>query len=98
MACKHESTYYYPSVNDDGWRCVDCDTEFGKNEGIDKKLIYTKVRGLLHDLHEAKLIYVSNGTDGDCITSIVCDSFQKDNDFSQGYIIYQIAKFLHERD
>lgn len=72
--CRHDSLYWYASpANERGWKCVDCGHQPGEEPGYspqhDRELLHTKVGCILMDLHEAKIICVSNGTGGDALTA-----------------------------
>lgn len=57
--------------NESGWKCVDCSKGLGFRPDLDRELTEIKVHGILHDLVEAKVIYVSNATMGDIIAANV---------------------------
>jgi hypothetical protein len=94
MKCKHETdwVFYYPVINEDGWKCVKCNEKLGFRPDLDKMLIGTKVRGLLDDLHTHGLIYVSNGSSGDCIEANVSMRCRETGRFDQ----YSIILFIME--
>ena len=60
--CLHIEVAYYPCVNEDGWKCLDCNAELGFRPDLDREHLEEKVSSLLGDLHEQKFIYVSNGS------------------------------------
>jgi hypothetical protein len=71
-ACKHNGLYWYAAPADErGWVCVDCGWSPGEEPGYspehDRSHIATKVGSILHDMHEAGIIYVSNGSAGEGI-------------------------------
>ncbi len=89
--CKHETVFYYPSINEDGWKCLDCG-DLGFRPDLDKSHIYSKVMGILMDMCEKKLIYVSNGTQGDIIRENVASICLKKGAYDQYSIILEIMK------
>ena len=87
--CKHNddgNLFYYPAINEEGWRCF-CQTKLGFRPDLDRRLIRTKVSGLLMDLHEHKLLYVSNGSMGDAITENVASECEKRTCYDQQTIL-----------
>jgi|SRR5882672_3034311 len=94
--CKECDYYYYPETNEDGWRCATCGHRPGEPAGfspkLDRERIYLKVGGILHDACDADLVYVSNGTGADLLTSAVADRCVKEGRFDQ----YSILLFLLE--
>lgn len=97
-SCEHKTFYYYPATNEDGWKCADrCGEKMpgdppGYRPDLDRDEIWLKVGGLLNDLHGADLVYVSNGTGGDGLTSTVADRCKREGRFDQ----YSILLFLLE--
>ena len=90
--CRHEdddNLFYYPTVNEAGWRCF-CQTEQGFRPDLDRRLIRTKVSGLLMDLHEHKLVRVSNGSMGECIIENVASECEKRGHYDQQTILQLI--------
>jgi hypothetical protein len=57
---------------------VRCDWQPGEPPGFspqhDRSHLATKVGGILHDLADAKIIGISNGTEADVITSLASDA------------------------
>ena len=98
--CTHYGMFYYPKCNEDGWKCTDCGyrpDDSGKRPGFspktDRELIDIKVGGLLMDLTQhVELVYVSNGTSGDVITSMVVERCNKEERYDQ----YSILLFILE--
>lgn len=70
--CPHANLYWYPAINEDGWMCADCLVRPGEPPGfspeLDRSHLYVKVDNLLRELMEAKLVHVSNSSEGDWIT------------------------------
>jgi hypothetical protein len=79
MKCKHKEIHWYSkrpdrasqygsSVCDEaGWYCIDCKTVLGFRPDLDRKFTELKVFGIMTDAYDAGIIYVSNGTERDCI-------------------------------
>ena len=92
-ACAHEF-FWYLATNEDGWRCCHCLFKPGEPPGfdpkLDRELIDEKVGGILMDMHEAGLIYVSNGTGGDALTAMVAEQCTEAGVYDQ----YSIAAFI----
>lgn len=79
--CKHDGLYWYAApANEQGWRCADCGWQPGEPPGFspahDRSRLWTKVWCIVHDLHEAKIIYVSNGSGGDALSTEVARECQ----------------------
>lgn len=75
-ACAHTGLHWYAAPADEkGWKCVGCDWRPGEDPGYspehDRSHITTKVGGILHELHDAGIIYVSNSGEGEGITARV---------------------------
>jgi len=91
-----EHTFYFAAINEDGWRCVRCDVSPGEPPGFspehDRALIENKVNGLLHDLADAKLVHVSNGSAGEAIMAVVSAECRKRGRFDQGTITMLIVE------
>lgn len=80
--------------NESGWKCVDCSKGLGFRPDLDRELTEIKVHGILHDLVEAKVIYVSNATMGDIIACNVTVRCRELGMFDQ----YTIARLILEDD
>lgn len=94
MKTEHEHEfYYYLNGNEEGWKCR-CGFVPGEPSGfspaLDRQLIETKVGGILMDMHNANLVYISNGSHGDYIEARVVDRCRKRGLFDQ----YSIARFI----
>lgn len=75
-SCPHHGLYWFADpANERGWKCTDCDWRPGEEPGFspahDRSHLETKVGCILMTMHEAEVIYVSNGIDGDRLTSLV---------------------------
>lgn len=86
--CDHsQGLFWFLCVNEEGWKCVDCDTALGFRPDLDRQLTFLKVRNILSDFHESKLIYISNGTMGDVIAENVAARCAEENQYDQDYIL-----------
>jgi len=97
--CGHKEFYYYPAPNEAGWKCVDCGQKMpgdpaGYRPDLDRKEIRLKAGGLLNDLHNANLIYISNGSHGDHIEAKVADRCRREGRFDQYSILLLILEEL----
>lgn len=92
--CEHndKNIYYFNATNEDGWLCTACKTELGFRPDLDRRLIYTKVMGILMDLHTHKFIYVSNASHGDGIKATVVNMCKEKDAYDQ----YSIISFILE--
>lgn len=90
--CKHEDVHYYSCINEDGWKCVNCNEKLGYRPDLDVEQIFIKVFGILHDMTAACIVHVSNGTTGDFITSNVAERCKEEDLYDQ----YSIARFIIE--
>jgi hypothetical protein len=67
--------FWYPAINERGWRCCGCGHAPGEPSGyspaLDKSCIRSKVNALVHDAHDANFICISNGSAGDGLASLV---------------------------
>jgi hypothetical protein len=82
--------HYYMSVNENGWRCTGCNLIFGRSKFLDRKYISNKVYGVLWEMTEAKLFYVSNGTEGEGITHAISQVCKRRRVYDQ----YSIVRFI----
>lgn len=70
--CSHRATYYYMDpCTEAGWKCQDCGKTLGFRPDLDREMTEIKTNGILHDMHEAQVIYISNGTMGEIIAGNV---------------------------
>jgi hypothetical protein len=93
--CKeHDYHWYSDGCNEAGWKCTACDHQPGEPPGfspqLDRERIFWKVGAVLHDMTDADLISVSNGSEGDCLTAQIADRCVAENLFDQ----YSIQLFL----
>ena len=87
MICKHEETYYYPSINEDGWECINCKKKIGFSPKLDRERLCLKIRGIMDDLHDKNFIRFSNGTMGDIVMENVEGLCLKEQRFDQYFIL-----------
>ena len=90
-----EDVFWNPATNEDGWTCLDC-CKPGENLGyrpdFDQDRIERKTWCLLQSFHEAKLIYVSNGTMGEIVAENVGRRCRVEGVYDQ----YSILRFILE--
>ena len=77
---------------EDGWKCYDCGEKFGFRPDFDKKYLFWKVYHLMHNLHGSDLIYISNGSQGDCMTQNVMHRCEEEKVYDQYSIILFIMQ------
>lgn len=89
--CKHEESYWAASVNEDGWVCISCG-RIGFRPDLDRAHTGQKVIDILTDLHvhDEELVYVPNGSTGDCIAEAVANRCHKEGRFTQ----HDILRFI----
>lgn len=90
--CEHNAPTWYPCVNEEGWACLDCDVKFGFRPDLDREWTEMKVRALVMDFHESKLIYISNGTMGDVIAVNVAYRCAETGQYDQWSILEYILQ------
>jgi hypothetical protein len=92
MICKHteiKNIFYHNAINEDGWQCH-CGEVLGFRPDLDRLLIFSKVMGIMQDLHEHKFIYFSNGTEGESICEYITERCNKEKRYDQYFIIKEI--------
>lgn len=90
--CRHTNTrniFYHNSINEDGWICF-CGEILGFRPDLDKKLIWSKVMGIMQDLHENKFIYFSNGSEGEGICEYLVNRCEEEKRYDQYFIIREL--------
>lgn len=97
MACAKCDTVsvehkWLPATNEDGWRCGWCSGGLGFRPDLDRELLDEKVGALLFWLHEAKIVYVSNGTQGEVVTENVATLARGLGQFDQYSLVGLILK------
>ena len=86
--CTHRTTFYYMDpCTEAGWKCQDCGKTLGFRPDLDRELTEIKVNGILHDMDEAKVIYISNGTMGEIIAANVALECKRANEYDQLSIV-----------
>lgn len=93
--CEHDY-HYFAEINEAGWRCPICGDKPGEPPGfspqLDRKRLEMKVFAMLNTLHDADLIYISNGTMGDAVVDAVGARCWNEKRFDQ----YSILLFILE--
>jgi hypothetical protein len=82
--CSHDGLYWFAApANETGWRCTNCGHQPGEPPGFspqhDRSHLRTKVRCIVHDLHDAGIIYVSNVSDGANLTTVAVTACRSRN-------------------
>jgi hypothetical protein len=96
--CDHaEYLFWYGSPADErGWICADCGWMPGEAPGYspehDRSHIHTKTDSILHDLNDAGIVCVSNGSSGEAIASAVADRCVREGIYDS----VSIARFILE--
>ncbi len=85
--CAHATVFWYPAVNEDGWRCADCGEKLGFRPDLDRRDTVVKVDNILHDLHDHTLVYVSNSTHGEIVAAGVAGMCEESGCYDQRTII-----------
>lgn len=87
---------YFPHVNEEGWKCVECSHAPGEPPGfspqLDRAMTEHKVASILMDLHTYELVYVSNSDEGARLAALVAERCQRERVFDQ----LSIVSFLIE--
>lgn len=93
--CEHQY-HWYAATNEDGWKCWMCEHKPGEPPGfapaLDRSEIRMKVFGILHDLHDAGIIYISNSSQGDSLEYHIANRCRMEERFDS----YSIALFILE--
>ena len=99
--CSEPDFYYYPDTNEEGWKCVSCGNRPGEPAGycpqLDQVEIESKVYGILLDLHEHEMFYVSNGMGGMALAKAIAERCKELGRFDQYTIISLIFQADRER-
>lgn len=94
MTCAEHDYHWYPATNEAGWRCCVCNYKPGEPPGfapgLDRAELYRKVWGLLLDLTNANLVYVSNGSGGDALAEDVAAVCEKLDRYDQYTILREL--------
>lgn len=94
MKTEHEHDFFFfLHCNEEGWKCG-CGLQPGEPPGfapnLDRDKIGSKVDGILRDMHQAGLVYISNGSHGDHVVAQVIERCRKRETYDQ----YSIARFI----
>ncbi len=96
QACCNDWHWYLTGTNEEGWRCCGCGKKPGEPPGfcpeLDRALIHRKVFGILHDLHDSNVVYLSNSSMGEAIEACVAARCVEELRFDQ----YSIVLFILE--
>lgn len=84
--------FWFPTLNEEGWLCLQCDTKLGFRPDLDREYLFVKIRDILTTMVEAGLEYVSNGTTGDFICTNVMGECQEKGFYSQEFILLSIMQ------
>lgn len=83
--------YYYPALNEAGWKCLTCNFKPGEPEGfsplLDRDLVYEKIESLAESLTEGDIFCISNSTEADLMISEVVDRCISNGYFDQTSIV-----------
>ena len=91
-----QNVFYYTKYGDEtlpfenGWVCANHDVKIGYNPLFDRYLTFFKVSAILHDLFDAGMIYVSNGSEGDGIAGWVAEECERADNYTVPFIISKI--------
>jgi hypothetical protein len=98
--CQHAEVYWYAAPLEDGWRCT-CGFRPGEPPGYDPQRdrdnIHGKVWAILDGLHNADIVYVSNGCAGDSITADVAAKCKRHKVYDQYSIVAFILRAMTTR-
>lgn len=95
--CKHDSLYWYAAPHDErGWICVDCGWSPGEEPGYspehDRDHLETKCHCILHDMADAGLVSVSNGSHGDSLAASAAQIARDARTLDQESIVAILAR------
>ena len=96
MTCKHTAgAWWRLATNEDGWYCQSCREKMpgeppGFRPDLDRSEIREKVSSILMEMHEAKLVYMSNSDHGESIAGLVTKTCNEHLSFDQ----YSIIEFI----
>lgn len=94
----HEFHWYPAAANEQGWKCCFCDERPGEPPGfsprLDRERLDAKVFALIDEMHNSKLIHVSNGSEGDYLIGQLRKRCAAEDRFDQQSILL----FLLELD
>lgn len=93
--CKTHDFQYYAEINDEGWKCCNCQYKPPHDEqekmNKDIKRLEMKIFGIADDLNSQHFIYISNGSTGEAIQSNVYYECKKAKRFDQLFIVQKIV-------
>ena len=89
--CEHQDVYWYPCINEAGWKCLSCQKK-GFDPELDREFLDNKVEGIIQDMQESKFVYFSNSSEGEAVVAAVCEDCEKLGQYDQYTIIMEIMK------
>lgn len=92
--CEHNDVRYRPSINEDGWICMNCDEKLGFRPDLDRTQTQWKALAILDVLHNGKVEHVSNGSEGEGIIWNMRINCEKANRYDQNFIARTILKMM----
>jgi hypothetical protein len=105
FSCKHDHPVWrvdpkgHAAANETGWHCPACGVAPGEPPGyspeLDKRELQEKVASVLMALHNAGIVYVSNGSAGDGIAHAVAGALTRTGDFDQYTIARSVLDLMH---
>lgn len=87
--CAHEpgeTFWYLQATQETGWRCT-CGHEWGYRPDLDRDLVSVKVDGILHDLHDMDVLYMSNSDHGHHVARDVARRCEREGRYDQRSIV-----------
>lgn len=85
-----DELYYYTTWFNRGWKCLNCQNEIGESPGLDRLMIFIKCWGLIQDLCDAKLIYLSNGSETEILAETVANKCKELGRYDQNTIVRMV--------
>lgn len=99
-ACEHDF-HWYLANNEEGWKCCSCGFRPGEPEGfspeLDRSETYRKAFAVCSEMHDAKLIYISNGTMGDGVAESVAARCKRAGIYDQQSIMAFVIEAIDTR-
>lgn len=92
--CQHKETQYEPTINEDGWICMNCRAKLGFRPDLDRRDTRWKIFAILNIIHDNRIDYVSNGSEEDGIMWGVAQDCKKANRYDQNYIAQRIMAHM----
>lgn len=92
--CEHKDVRYEPSINEDGWSCMNCDAKLGFRPDLDRSQTQWKALAILNVLHDGKIEHVSNGSEGESIIWNMQRNCEKADRYDQTFIAITILRMM----